>query len=197
MQRPPGDFGAVLRRPPLAAPAGSAADYPEDWGPFDVSPPEGATSDAPLGVFTDWEPAELLRLPPAASAGPQAADYPEDWVPLEEASPAPAAPPAAQLGAFADWGPACEFEEHDIWAALIPPPPAGAARSRTVRRGLFPRRDPRHAGPHFLHAGGGAEICRQFNRGRCGGQVHVRPPQSARLFSVRRRRTRCHRVHDS
>ena len=91
--------------------------------------------------------------------------------PLEEASPELAAPPAAQPGAFADWEPACEFEEQGIWAALILPPPAEAARSRTVQRGHFPRRNPRHAGPRFLHAGGGAEICRQFNRGRCGGQV--------------------------
>ena len=122
-------------------------------GPFDLPPPEGAAvPDATRGVFADREPAEPPRPPPAAPAGPQAADYLEDWQSLEEAAP-------------------CEFEEQDMWASLIPPPPAGAFGSRTIRRGHFPRRDPRHTGPRPLHAGGGVEICRQFNRGRCGGQA--------------------------
>ena len=63
----------------------------------------------------------------------------------------------------------CEFEEQDILASLNPPPPAEASGRRTDRRGHFPRWDPRHTGPRLLHADGGAEICRQFNRGRCVG----------------------------
>ena len=182
MQRHPGDLGAEPPRPPPAAPAGSDADYPEEWGPFDVPPPEGAAPDAPPGAFADRGPAEPLRLPPAAPAGPQAADYPEDWGPLEEAVP-------------------CEFEEQDIWASLIPPPPAEASGSRTVRRGHFPdhfpRRDPRHTGPRFLYVrrrGGGDLPAVQPRQMRRAG---VRPQQSACLLSVRRRRTRCQRVRDS
>ena len=70
MQRPPSDFGAEPPRPPPAAPAGPASDYPGDREPIDVSPPEGAAPDAPSGVFAGWEPAEPPRPPPAASAGP-------------------------------------------------------------------------------------------------------------------------------
>ena len=98
---------------------------------------------------------------------------------MDEAAPAPAAPP----GAFADWEPACEFEEQGIWAALNPPPPAESARSRIVRRGHFPRRDPRHAGPSLLHAGGGAEIRRQFNRGKCVRQVCAHNVNTAHVRS--------------
>ena len=147
--------------------------YPEEWGPFDLPPPEGtAVPDAPPGVFADREPAEPLRPPPAAPAGPQAADYPEDWGPLEEVAP-------------------CAFEEQDIWASLITPPPAGAELHRPAGPLPLPRRDPRHTRPRLLHAGGGVEICRHVQP-RQMRRAGVRPQQSARLLSVGCRRTRCH-----
>ena len=167
MQRPPGDFGAEPPRPPLAAPAGSAADYQEEWGPFDVSPPEGAASDAPPGVFADREPAEPLRPPPAASAGPQASSR---GLPGGLGAPGGGGACAGRA-AVRVRGLGARVRVRGAGHLGRAPPPAETAGSRSVPRGHFPRRDPRHTGLRVFHAGGGAEICRQFNRGRCGGQV--------------------------
>ena len=47
IQRPPGDFGAVPPRPPLAA-AFADLELPEEWCPFEMPLPEGAAvPDAP------------------------------------------------------------------------------------------------------------------------------------------------------
>ena len=154
MQRPPGDFGAEPPRPPPAAPADADLEFPEEWGPFELPSPEGAAvpNALPPVVVADRlarefsrELTEPPRPPPAAPAG-RVPMTPQDLVPMEEPAP-------------------CEFEEQDIWASLNPPPPAEAPGRRADRRGQFPRRDPRHTGPRFLHAGGGAELCRQFNCG--------------------------------
>ena len=192
IQWPPGDFDAEPPRPPPVASACADLEFLEEWGPFEMPSLEGAAvPDAPPPVVVadlfarefSRELSEPPRPPPAAPAG-RVPRTPPDSAPVEEPAP-------------------CEFEEQGIWASLSPPPPAEASGRRTDRRSHFPRRDPRHTGPRFFHAGGGRRFAgssttagatpwSSATAGRCApttGRTSAlsaaspgTPPQSARLL---------------
>ena len=103
---------------------------------------------------------EPTRLPPAPPAG-RVPRTPPDSAPMERPAP-------------------CEFEEQDIMASLNLPPTAEASGRRTDRRGHFPRWDPRHAGPRFLHADGTAASASASSSGTAGWGAPTTGRTSAR-----------------